>query len=47
MVKLLKYIMKQIRKKFNKFSNDSIFKLAINKCINHKKVNKSIELIID
>ena len=36
-----------IRKKFNKFSNDGIFELAFNECINLIKINSSIELIID
>ena len=36
-----------IKKKFNKWCEDSIFKLAFQKCINLKKINSSINLSID
>ena len=36
-----------IRKKFNKWSNDGIFEMAFEECINYNKINKSIELSID
>ena len=36
-----------IRKKFNKWSNDGIFELAFNKCINLTKINKDVKLSID
>jgi hypothetical protein len=36
-----------IRKKFNKWSNDGIFELAFNKCINLTKKNEDIKLSID
>ena len=36
-----------IRKKFVKWSNDGIFKLAFDECMNLKNVNNNIELIID
>ena len=36
-----------IRKKFVKWANDGIFKLAFDDCINLRSVNKDIELIID
>ena len=36
-----------IRKKFVKWTNDGIFKLAFNECLNLKNVNNNIQLIID
>jgi len=36
-----------IRKKFVKWVNDGIFKLAFDECMNLKNINKNVELIID
>jgi hypothetical protein len=36
-----------IRKKFVKWSNDGIFKLAFDECMNFKNVDNNIQLIID
>ena len=45
--KLAKSHYDTIRKKFIKWSNDGIFKLAFEECINLNSVNNDIELIID
>ena len=36
-----------IRKKFNKWSNDGIFEMGFEECINLKNINKSMRLYID
>ena len=36
-----------IRKKFNKWSNDGIFEMGFEECINLKNINKSMKLYID
>jgi len=45
--KLAKTHYDTIRKKFIKWSNDGIFKLAFVECLNLKSINSDIELIID
>jgi hypothetical protein len=45
--KTAKYHFDSIRKKFIKWVNDGIFKLAFDECMNLKNINKNVELIID
>ena len=45
--KIAKSYFDTIRKKFVKWVNDGIFKLAFDECMNLKNINKNVELIID